>query len=179
MGRADDQVKIRGYRIELGEVEAVLAQHPAVREAVVVARGDSEDRELVAYVVARAAEPLAEEELRRYLEEKLPRHMQPGAIVQMETLPRLATGKPDRRRLPEVERRARTEEATYLPPRLLTQQQLVQIWEELLKPRPIGDQGQLLPPGWALAAGRAASRPDRAGVREEAGTLHAVREAHG
>ncbi len=138
MGRADDQVKIRGYRIELGEVEAVLTQHLAVREAVAVARGDGEDRELVAYVVARAAEPLAEEELRRYLEEKLPRHMQPGAIVQMETLPRLATGKPDRRRLPEVERRARTEEATYLPPRLLTQQQLVQIWEELLKPRPIG-----------------------------------------
>jgi amino acid adenylation domain-containing protein len=138
LGRADGQVKIRGYRIELGEVEAVLAQHPAVDEAVVVARGDGEDRELVAYVVARTAEPLAEEELRRYLEEKLPRHMQPGAIAQLEKLPRLATGKPDRRRLPEVERRARTGQATYMPPRLLTQQQLVQIWEELLEPRPIG-----------------------------------------
>ena len=85
-----------------------------------------------------SAEPLAEEELRRYLEEKLPRHMQPGAIAQLERLPRLATGKPDRRRLPEVEPRARTGEATYMPPRLLTQQQLVQIWEELLEPRPIG-----------------------------------------
>ena len=138
LGRADDQVKIRGYRIELGEVEAVLAQHPAVGEAVVVARGDGEDRELVAYVVARTAEPLAEQELRRYLEEKLPRHMRPAAIAQLEKLPRLATGKPDRRKLPEVERRVRTGEATYLAPRLLSQQQLVQIWEELLEPRPIG-----------------------------------------
>jgi acyl-coenzyme A synthetase/AMP-(fatty) acid ligase len=99
-------VKIRGYRVELGEVEAVLAQHPAVDEAVVVARGDDGDRELTAYVVTEMAKPLVEDELRRYLEEKLPRHMQPGAIAQLERLPRLATGKPDRRRLPGVERRA-------------------------------------------------------------------------
>ena len=43
-GRVDDQVKIRGYRIELGEVEAVTAEHPSVEEAVVVARGDGEDK---------------------------------------------------------------------------------------------------------------------------------------
>jgi acyl carrier protein len=64
--------------------------------------------------------------------------MQPGVIAQVERLPRLATGKPDRQRLPEVERRARTEDATYLPPRRLIEQQLVQIWEELLKSKPIG-----------------------------------------
>ena len=97
VGRKDDQVKIRGYRIELGEVEAALAQHPAVEEAVVVAREASGDKELVAYVVARTAEPLQEEELRRHLEGKLPRYMQPAAIAQLEKLPRLATGKPDRR----------------------------------------------------------------------------------
>jgi len=138
VGRADEQVKIRGYRIELGEVEAVLAQHPAVDEAVVVARGDGEDRELVAYVVARTAAPLPEDQLRRYLEERLPRYMQPGTIAQLEKLPRLATGKPDRRRLPEVARGKRREEAEYVAPRLLTQQHLIQIWEELLEPRPIG-----------------------------------------
>jgi len=88
-------------------------------------------------VASRARRP-AEEELRRYLEDELPRHMQPGAIVQLDRLPRLATGKPDRRRLPQVERRSRTEEAGYRAPRLLTQLQLVQIWEELLEPRAIG-----------------------------------------
>jgi amino acid adenylation domain-containing protein len=138
VGRADEQVKIRGYRIELGEVESALAQYPDVDEAVVVARGDGEARELVAYVVARAGRPLPEDQLRRYLEEKLPRYMQPATIAQLEKLPRLATGKPDRRRLPEVARGKRREAAEYLAPRVLTQQQLVQIWEELLEPRPIG-----------------------------------------
>ncbi|MCI0998386.1 AMP-binding protein, partial [Pseudomonas corrugata] len=38
LGRNDDQVKIRGFRIELGEIEAKLAQHGAIKEAVVLAR---------------------------------------------------------------------------------------------------------------------------------------------
>jgi acyl carrier protein len=137
VGRVDQQVKIRGYRIELGEVEAALAQHPAVEEAVVLAAGTGGDKELVAYVAGRTAEPL-EEELRRYLQDRLPGYMQPAVIEQLESLPRLASGKPDRRRLPEAERGKRRGKEGYLAPRLLMQQQLVQIWEELLEPRPIG-----------------------------------------
>jgi amino acid adenylation domain-containing protein len=137
-GRNDEQVKIRGYRIELGEVEAVLAQHPAVGQAVVVAQGDDADKELIAFVVARAAAPLPLEELRGYLARHLPRPMQPTIIEQLAELPRLATGKPDRRRLPKIERAKRRDETPYVPARLLAERQLVQIWEELLEPRPIG-----------------------------------------
>jgi acyl carrier protein len=137
IGREDEQVKIRGYRIELGEVEAALAQHSAVEEAVVITRGDDDDKDLVAYVVTTTAGSV-QDELRRYLEERLPRYMQPAAIEQLEELPRLASGKPDRRRLPELERGKRREDAAYVAPQSLTQQQLVQIWEEMLEPRPIG-----------------------------------------
>jgi amino acid adenylation domain-containing protein len=137
-GRNDAQVKVRGYRIELGEVEAVLAQHPAVGEAVVMAQGEGGRRELVAFVVPREAGRLPDGELRGYLDGKLPRHMRPAAIEQLAEFPRLPSGKVDRRGLPRVERASRRDETPYVPPRLLAERQLVQIWEELLGTRPIG-----------------------------------------
>ncbi|EGH35588.1 amino acid adenylation, partial [Pseudomonas syringae pv. japonica str. M301072] len=36
LGRNDDQIKIRGFRVELGEIEARLAEHSDIREAVVL-----------------------------------------------------------------------------------------------------------------------------------------------
>ncbi len=137
VGRQDDQVKIRGYRIELGEVEAALMEHPGVAEAVVVAQGEDARKELVAYIAGRGPE-LSQDRLRSHLDLKLPRYLQPAVIVQMDRLPRLPSGKADRRSLPPVgpgERRGRTE---YQPARQLLQEQLVKIWEELLGLSPVG-----------------------------------------
>ncbi|HEX6882452.1 MAG TPA: amino acid adenylation domain-containing protein, partial [Planctomycetota bacterium] len=105
LGRADHQVKIRGYRIELEEIEAVLATHPAVREAVVVARRDegaTRDPRLVAYVVAIGPRP-AETDLQRYLAARLPDYMVPARSVCLPEWPRLPNGKLDRKALPEPE----------------------------------------------------------------------------
>jgi amino acid adenylation domain-containing protein len=99
LGRLDHQVKIRGFRVELGEIEAALARHPRLREAVVIAREDGDrGQQLTAYVVP-AGVPAAE--LRGFLRESLPEHMIPAAFVGLDALPLSPNGKVDRRALPD------------------------------------------------------------------------------
>ena len=101
LGRLDHQVKIRGFRIELGEIELVLAAHPAVREAVVIAREDVPgDKRLAAYLTVEEGESPKDSELRGLLRAKLPEYMIPSAFVVLDRLPLTPNGKVDRKALP-------------------------------------------------------------------------------
>ena len=101
LGRLDHQVKVRGFRIELSEIEWTLAQHPDVREAVAVARDESDgSKTLVAYVVAEATGEPTAPELRSFLKQSLPDHMVPPWIVRLDALPRTPNDKLDRAALP-------------------------------------------------------------------------------
>ena len=106
LGRIDHQVKVRGFRIELGEIEAALAQHPAVREAVVLAREERPaTRRLVAYVVAAADRSAGRRRsCARFLAERLPELHGPVRRSWRSTaLPLTPNGKVDRRALPAPE----------------------------------------------------------------------------
>jgi amino acid adenylation domain-containing protein len=101
LGRIDHQVKIRGFRVELGEIEAVLAGFPGVREVVLLAREDHPtDRRLVAYYVPEPVWGPTVDQLRGYLQSKLPEYMVPAAFVALPSMPLTANGKVDRRGLP-------------------------------------------------------------------------------
>jgi acyl-coenzyme A synthetase/AMP-(fatty) acid ligase/acyl carrier protein len=139
LGRIDDQVKVRGYRIELGEIEAVLGQHPAIQQAVVLAREDSPgDKRLVAYTVAAAGSAPSANEVRSFLQQKLPEYMVPSAFMFLESLPLTPNGKLDRKALPAPDQSRPELDEPYSSPRTPVEELLAQIWSDVLKLDKVG-----------------------------------------
>ncbi|MFF2614419.1 non-ribosomal peptide synthase/polyketide synthase [Kitasatospora sp. NPDC058046] len=131
LGRADDQVKVRGFRIELGEVEAALARHPRVSAAAARVVDQDGHKRLVGYAVPRDGALPDQAEWRAFLGGTLPGHLVPALVVPLERLPLGATGKLDRRALPEPVWAAPATEAGR-PPRTDTERALAAIWREVL-----------------------------------------------
>ena len=138
LGRRDAQVKLRGFRIELGEVEAALARHPDVLSAVAVLRDDlAGGSQLVAYAVPAADASPSTATLREHLRRSLAEYMVPSAVVVLAELPRLASGKVDRRALPAPDLGRRGGEAAG-EPRDVVEQLLAAIWCDLLGLEQVG-----------------------------------------
>ena len=138
LGRLDFQVKVRGVRIELGEIEDALGKHPAVRQAVVTAWDDgSGDKKLIAYWVAHDAGTAEAGQLREFLQASLPEAMIPAVFMRLETVPLNANGKVDRKALPRPDRQPDSP-CPYVPPRTPDEEQLADIWSEVLRVDRVG-----------------------------------------
>ncbi|MDH3601653.1 MAG: amino acid adenylation domain-containing protein [Candidatus Tectomicrobia bacterium] len=133
LGRIDTQVKLRGFRIELGEIETVLAQHPAVREAVVVMREKTSDnQQLIAYVAPEAQDQALPAALRSFLQRQLPGYMMPAAFVWLDTLPLTPNGKINRHALPSPEPLRPASLGAMITPRTPHEERLAAIWRRVL-----------------------------------------------
>ncbi|WP_316528804.1 non-ribosomal peptide synthase/polyketide synthase [Kitasatospora brasiliensis] len=132
LGRADDQVKVRGFRIELGELEAALAHHPEVSAAAARVVDQDGHKRLVGYAVPREGAALPDQAAwRALLGRTLPDHLVPALVVALERLPLGATGKLDRRALPEPVWTVKAV-AGARPPRTEAERALAAIWQEVL-----------------------------------------------
>lgn len=134
LGRSDRQVKIHGFRIELEEVEAILRQHPAIRQAVAIVREDEMgNQRLIAYVSLHTSTS----DLRRFVQERLPEYMVPTAFVILNAIPLTPNGKVDYKALPAPELASELEK-TYVAPRTPQEEQLAKIWVEVLGLKQVG-----------------------------------------
>jgi amino acid adenylation domain-containing protein len=138
LGRIDQQVKLRGYRIELAEIEAALCSQESVRQAVVLLRGSCDgDRYLVAYVTAEPGAKPSVGVLRETLASQVPHYMIPSRFVVLEEMPLTDNGKVDRRALPDCVHYDLSE-GGYVLPRTAVEQELSDIWQELLDVERVG-----------------------------------------
>ncbi|WP_299497302.1 non-ribosomal peptide synthetase, partial [uncultured Shewanella sp.] len=144
LGRLDSQVKIRGYRIELSEIENVLCQIEEVKQAVVIVKESDKDNDsgqfLAAFYVPTKDNKngnavLDSDTLCATLSQSLPDYMVPVSFTPIERIPLTLNGKLDRSALPEPEEMSNE---TYVAPRNDLENQLYQVWQQVLGSKRIG-----------------------------------------
>ncbi|ASS74698.1 hypothetical protein CIG75_06735 [Tumebacillus algifaecis] len=156
IGRADQQVKIRGFRVELGEVEAVVRQHPLVREAAVIAV----DKRLVAYIVPEQPE-VNFADVKGWMMERLPDYMVPSFAMYLAAMPLTPSGKISRLALPAPDW-SNLNESSYVAPRTETEAKVANVWSEVLGVPNVGAQDNFFDlGGHSLLATKVISRLNR------------------
>lgn len=139
VGRKDFQVKVRGYRVEVAEVEMALLNLDNIREAVVVAREDREgDQRLIGYLVPVSHPAPSFSTMRRLLAENLPDYMIPSGFLVLDSLPRTANGKVDRRALPTPEKDRPDLDHPFVAPRTPIEEVLAGLWSKILGVEQVG-----------------------------------------
>jgi benzoate-CoA ligase len=104
-GRNDDMLKVSGIYVSPFEVESTLVQHPAILEAAVIGKVDSDGlTKTKAFIVLKAGHSLTQDEVKAFVKERLAPYKYPRFIEFMAELPKTATGKIQRFRLRELEK---------------------------------------------------------------------------
>jgi amino acid adenylation domain-containing protein/non-ribosomal peptide synthase protein (TIGR01720 family) len=172
LGRGDRQVKVRGYRIELGEVEAHLRQHPAVRDATVIARERVGGHvSLVGYLIAPGATDELTDELLESLKERLPAYMLPSALVIVESYPLTPNGKLDVKALPDPVR-SRERDDQLVAPATPAEQLLAEIWTQVLGLKSVSTNDNFFELGGdSILSIQVIARANQAGLRLSPGQL--------
>ena len=132
LGRADNQVKIRGIRVELGEIEATLASHPAVRDAVVILADRFGYQRLTAYLDLRSGLHTDADEMRRFMRLRVPDYMVPSDYRLVDAFPLLPGGKVDRKALVLQASVHAIGDRSYVAPQTPTEERLAGVWRNLL-----------------------------------------------
>jgi hypothetical protein len=178
LGRVDHQVKIRGYRIELEEIDHVLAAHPDVQAAIVLARDDlGGEARLVAHIVAAVVRQPEVNALRDFLKTRLPGYMIPAGFIFLERMPLTAHGKIDRSALVAIRQGLRVAGSGYVPPRDSTEEVVADIWANVLEVADIGVFDNFFDLGGhsLLAAAAAETLQERLGEGREVQVLDLLR----
>ena len=140
LSRMDHQVKVRGYRIELGEIENNLKKYEPVEDAIVLARGEEENRYLCAYIIVKKDRDLPVEgdqtavdipEIKNFLSRNLPNYMIPSHYVEIKDIPKTPSGKVDRKALPEPAEK--TFDTVSFPLKGEFEEKLVAVWAKVLR----------------------------------------------
>jgi amino acid adenylation domain-containing protein len=140
VGRIDGQVKIRGLRVELGEVEAALAAHPAVAQAVAVVAPDRAGQpQLAGYVRGvPGSAPVGSAELRRHLAQRLPVYMVPTYLLSVDAIPLTSNGKVDRAALPPIDSADSAVRTEFVAPRSMLEAVVADLYAGLLGREEVG-----------------------------------------
>jgi non-ribosomal peptide synthetase-like protein len=138
-GRADNQVKIRGYRVELSEIDALLLEQPNIAVAITMLHSADGRDWLASYVELRApTQPLDRSVIFAWLRSKLPPYMMPAFLEVLGEMPRLVSGKVDRKQLPEPCTPLVDEEDELVLPRTEMEQKIAAVWQDMFKSEKIG-----------------------------------------
>jgi amino acid adenylation domain-containing protein len=139
LGRQDNVVKVRGFGIRLEDVERAVQLLAGIEECSAAALSlPSGDKQLAAYIVQAPGASLAVEDLRHELANTLPRFMIPSVFIFLDRLPRTATGKVDRSKLPQPDTTRPALRTPYVPPATDLEKKLCAEWADLLRIDSVG-----------------------------------------